>query len=107
MWIESITLEDHGYASIKTIELVSYCQRRRMLARLVEVCLGLRPEIDWRAGIGVMLEREVGDVDTAVPAPSTTAFITDNNALLRADSPQERQHADPVARALRARAGCD
>jgi hypothetical protein len=79
---------------IKTIELVSYCQRRRMLARLVEACFGLRPEIDWRAGIGVMLEREVGDGDTAVSAPTTTAFITDNNALLRADSPQERQHAE-------------
>ena len=78
---------------IKTIELVSYCQRRRLLSQLVEVCLKLRPEIDWRTGVGVMLAGEAGADDTAV-SPTTTAFITDSNALLRADSPQERQHAE-------------
>jgi hypothetical protein len=74
----------------KTIELVSYCQRQRLLARLMTVCMELRPEIDWRAGMAGMLEE-----DTAVsPTPLTTAFITDSNALLRADSQQERQHAE-------------
>jgi hypothetical protein len=69
----------------KTIELVSYCQRRQLLSRLVAVCLGLRPSLDWQAGI---VE------DTAVPPSTTTAFITDSKALLRTDSQQERQHAE-------------
>lgn len=77
----------------KTIELVSYCQRRRILAKLVAVCLQLRPEVDWRAGIAVMLDGETGG-DTAVSPLSSTAFIIDSNALLRADSQQERQHAE-------------
>jgi hypothetical protein len=78
---------------VKTIELVSYCQRRRLLTRLVETCQQLRPEIDWRTGVTVMLDDEAAGEDTAVSRP-TTAFITDNNALLRADSQQERQHAE-------------
>jgi hypothetical protein len=78
---------------IKTIELVGYCQRRRLLARLVEVCLQLRPQIDWRGGITVMLDGEAESGETAVSI-STTAFITDSNALLRFDSQQERQHAE-------------
>ena len=78
----------------KTIELVSYCQRRRLLSQLVQTCLGLRPEIDWRAGLAVMLEGEVGGGGTAVSPTTTAAFITDSNALLRADSRQEREHAE-------------
>ncbi len=80
----------------KTIELVSYCQRQRLLARLVAVCQELRPEIDWQAGMAGILESAVGDGDTAVSSPTTpsTAFITDSKALLRADSQQERQHAE-------------
>lgn len=65
----------------KTIELVGYCQRRGLLSRLIEVCSRLRPSTDWQIGV---VE------NTAV----TTAFITDSNALLRADSQQERQHAE-------------
>ncbi|MCB9419239.1 MAG: hypothetical protein H6667_05515 [Ardenticatenaceae bacterium] len=77
---------------MKTIELVSYCQRRRLLARLVTTCRELRPEVDWQTGMDVTLGDEAAVGDTAVPP--TTAFITDNNALLRADSQQERQHAE-------------
>lgn len=77
----------------KTIELVSYCQRRHLLARLVEACRQLRPEIDWQTGVVVMLDDEAAGGDTAVTTP-TTAFIADSNALLRADSQQERQHAE-------------
>ncbi len=79
----------------KTIELVSYCQRQRLLARLIEACLALRPEFDWQAGAAVILDDEIVGGDTAVPHPTpSTAFITDSNALLRADSQQERQHAE-------------
>ena len=80
----------------KTIELVSYCQRLRILAKLVAACAGLRAEIDWQAGIAGLLAGESSGGDTAVlPTPTaSTAFITDNNALLRADGQQERQHAE-------------
>lgn len=79
---------------IKTIELVSYCQRRRLLSKLVAACAGMRTEIDWTAGIAGVLAGESDGGDTAVTPTPTTAFITDNNALLRADSQQERQHAE-------------
>jgi hypothetical protein len=69
----------------KTIELVSYCQRRRIIARLIEACAALRPEVDWRAGL---------EVDDAEVLPTTASFIADSNALLRADSDMERQHAE-------------
>jgi hypothetical protein len=79
---------------MKTIELVSYCQRRRLLTKLVATCRELRPEVDWQAGVTVMLDDEAAGGDTAVSPTPTTAFIADSNALLRADSQQERQHAE-------------
>jgi hypothetical protein len=78
----------------KTIELVSYCQRRRLLSKLVAACSQLRSEIDWTAGIAGMLAGESAGGDTAVTPATSSAFIADNNALLRADSLQERQHAE-------------
>ncbi len=73
----------------KTIELVSYCQRRKIVTRLVEQCEALRSEVDWRMGLDI----DDGMGDTAV-SPTTASFITDENALLRADSDMERQHAE-------------
>ncbi len=82
-----ITYENLAGATLyaKSRSLVTYCWRRNMVGRLVDACLALRPEIDWRAGLDDFLDGGDGGGVTAV---------TPSNAPLRADSDRERANAE-------------
>ncbi|MCP4427040.1 MAG: hypothetical protein GY803_21325 [Chloroflexi bacterium] len=71
----------------KSRSLVTYCLHRSMIGRLIDACLALRPEVDWRQGLDDYLDG-AGDGETAVPTQ------TDSHAPLHADSDRERQNAE-------------
>lgn len=68
-------------------ELINYCQRSGMIAKLVAVCLEFRPNINWSEGLDALLK------PTAVATDPNT-LVTDNNAPIAVDTDSERQRAE-------------
>lgn len=68
--------------SAKILSLVTYTERYGLLARLVDRCAQLRPEIEWTLSAWTA---------TAVSAAATPT--TDQGGLLRTETQQERLHA--------------
>ena len=77
--------------SAKSIELVTYFQRRCQLAELIDFCTQARQHIDWWHGLESF--RDVGDPPASDDPVDVDVDAEDRSAPLREETDRERRHA--------------